>query len=254
MLNLATLETRQTIIKHCFLYKVLNGQAFFPNSSIIPRPNPFDGMHQVTHSHSAGALLHTLLVSVTPSVVKLPDSGELRFYHLPSLPALRELVTTHRKIKGHKYQFLCSQINHGIPHLEDSMCEWCIILPISSGVLQGSVIGPLLFIFYINDITSISMSDGTLLFFADNMLLYRPIRSPVDYQHLQIDHPCEWTDLNYLQLNNSKCKFMIISRKRQPIQPHQPLTVNGTQLEKVVLSQVPWCLIDLHFESVHTNY
>ena len=39
MLNLTTMETRQTILKHCFLYKVLNGLAFFPNSSIIPRPN-----------------------------------------------------------------------------------------------------------------------------------------------------------------------------------------------------------------------
>ena len=62
-----------------------------------------------------------------------------------------------------------------------------ILLPVSSGVPQGSVIGPLLFIFYINDITSISLSDGTLSLFADDMLLYRPIRSPVDYYHLQID-------------------------------------------------------------------
>jgi len=72
------------------------------------------------------------------------------------------------------------------------------LLPVSSGVPQGSVIGPLLFIFYINDITSISLSDGTLSLFADDMLLYRPIRSPVDYQHLQIDIDClcDWTELN----------------------------------------------------------
>ena len=39
MLNLITLEARRTNLKHCFLYKVLNGMDFFPNSSIIPRPN-----------------------------------------------------------------------------------------------------------------------------------------------------------------------------------------------------------------------
>ena len=39
MLNLTTLEAKWTIQKHCFLYKILNGQAFFRNSSIIPRPN-----------------------------------------------------------------------------------------------------------------------------------------------------------------------------------------------------------------------
>ena len=37
MLNLTTLEARWTILKHCFLYKVLNGQAFFPNSSHHPQ-------------------------------------------------------------------------------------------------------------------------------------------------------------------------------------------------------------------------
>ena len=51
MLNLTTLETRQTILKHCFLYKVLNGLDFFPKSSIIPRPNT---SHD-TRSHYAGA-------------------------------------------------------------------------------------------------------------------------------------------------------------------------------------------------------
>ena len=108
-------------------------------------------------------------------------------------------------------------------------------LPVSSGVPQGSIIGPLLFIFYVNDISSISLSNGTLSLFADDVLLYRSIQKPVDYQHLQIDidNLCEWTDDNHLQLNRTKCKFMVISRKRQPILPSQPLTVNHSQLERV---------------------
>ena len=115
--------------------------------------------------------------------------------------------TSPRKVKGHKYQSLCFQMDHGLPHLEDSICvcERCIIPPLTCLFwcmcpMQGSVIGPLLFIFYINGITSISLSDGTLsFFFANDMLLYRPIRSPVDYQHLQIDIDClcDWIDLNY---------------------------------------------------------
>ena len=39
MLNLTTLETRRTVLKHCFLYKVLNGLTLLPNPPIIPRPN-----------------------------------------------------------------------------------------------------------------------------------------------------------------------------------------------------------------------
>jgi len=112
--------------------------------------------------------------------------------------------TSHRKVTGHKYQSLCFQMDHGLPHLE--VCVWMVVhhstayLSLLVHPMQGSVIGPLLFIFYINGITSISLSDGTFHFFAnDCMLLYHPIRSPVDYQHLQIDINClcDWTDLNY---------------------------------------------------------
>ena len=108
-------------------------------------------------------------------------------------------------------------------------------LPVSSGVPQGSVIGPLLFIFYINDISSVSLSNGTLSLFADDLLLYRPIQKLVDYQYLQtdIDSLCDWSDDNHLQFNGTKCKFMVISRKRQPILPPQPLSVNRSQLERV---------------------
>jgi len=52
-LSLTTLETRQTVLKHCFSYKVLNGLAFFPNSSIISSPNT-----------SHGTRLHTLTLQV----------------------------------------------------------------------------------------------------------------------------------------------------------------------------------------------
>ena len=87
MLNLTTLETRRTILKYCFLYKVLNGLTFLPNPSIIPRPNT---------SHDTRSHTLTLQVPFAHTVVKLPASAmiyHLRLYHLPPLPPLRELVT-----------------------------------------------------------------------------------------------------------------------------------------------------------------
>ena len=62
-----------------------------------------------------------------------------------------------------------------------------------SGVPQGTVLGPLLFLVYINDISK-GLSKGTKIrLFADDALLYRIIEKPSDTVTLQ-------KDLNTLQL------------------------------------------------------
>ena len=55
---------------------------------------------------------------------------------------------------------------------------------VTSGVLQGSVLGPVLFLMYINDIANIH---SQLRLFADDCLLYRPIHSFDDHKILQSD-------------------------------------------------------------------
>ena len=82
-----------------------------------------------------------------------------------------------------------------------------------SGVAQGSVLGPLLFTFYINSITAVPLTDGTLSLFADDLMLYCAIRSPIDFDALQVDinNLCAWTDDNMLTF---KCKYMLISRRK----------------------------------------
>ena len=53
---------------------------------------------------------------------------------------------------------------------------------------QGSILGPLLFLIYIDDISLINLSEGSVLnLFADDMLLYKPINSTRDFHHLQLD-------------------------------------------------------------------
>ena len=60
--------------------------------------------------------------------------------------------------------------------------------PVSSSVPQGSVLGPLLFSIYMDDITGVALSpQSDLVLYADNVLLYRTISCLEDVLMLQSD-------------------------------------------------------------------
>ena len=110
-------------------------------------------------------------------------------------------------------------------------------LPVISGVPQGSVLGPLLFLLYINDINHLTLSPGSkLVLYADDILLYRPIVSENDYTLLQrdVDALGVWSLLNFLSFNIKKCKSMTLSRKKMKTQS-SPIILLGLQLDIVDL-------------------
>ncbi len=61
------------------------------------------------------------------------------------------------------------------------------------------------------------------------------INNPSDYHSLRDDIAAieTWLSDNSLQFNASKCKYMIISRRRTPVTPTPPLLLNGTPIERV---------------------
>ena len=87
-----------------------------------------------------------------------------------------------------------------------------------SGVPQGSVLGPILFLIFINDLEVGTTSGILLLKFADDTKLFRSVANQADRISLQydLDTVCEWADRWEMKFNVSKCKVMHYGRKIEP--------------------------------------
>ena len=92
-------------------------------------------------------------------------------------------------------------------------------IPVTSGVPQGTVLGPLLFILYINDLPD-QVTSSTRLF-ADDSLVYRIIRKPQDAETLQTDLDAlqRWEKQWSMEFNATKCHTLRFTRKTKPLTP-----------------------------------
>ena len=84
--------------------------------------------------------------------------------------------------------------------------------PVTSGIPQGSVLGPILFVLYINDLPSNILSD--VYMFADDTKIFNIIKSPEDQEILQndLDSLSVWSDKWLLKFHPEKCKVMHLGK------------------------------------------
>ena len=106
--------------------------------------------------------------------------------------------------------------------------------PVTSGVPQGSILGPLLFSIYVNSLTKIPLcQDSTMIMYADDIVLYKPITSSCDVDALQsdINKVAEWISNAGLCLNANKSKVVVFSRKN--MRPAVVVAVDSTIIPNV---------------------
>ena len=91
-------------------------------------------------------------------------------------------------------------------------------LPVVSGVPQGSILGPLLFVLYINDLPSVAQHTKIALF-ADDAKCYTNVKTSSDCERLQADLNAlvSWSNTWQLNFHPSKCQVITMSRRRKPV-------------------------------------
>ena len=102
----------------------------------------------------------------------------------------------------------------------------------TSGVPQGSNLGPLLFCIYINDLSD-CLSSCKILLYADDAKLYLVVENINDSLKLQrdINKFLHWAAINGLSVNSSKCFF--VSFARSQLQLGTSYLIHNSQLEGV---------------------
>ena len=83
-------------------------------------------------------------------------------------------------------------------------------LSVLSGVPQGSILGPLLFILFINDITECVSGECKIALYADDLKLWSRINGVQDHIDMQIsvDNLYKWSIINKMKFHPSKCKVI----------------------------------------------
>ena len=130
-------------------------------------------------------------------------------------------------IKGHIHSWLSSYLSHRRQRVihRNGASEWT---PVTSGVPQGSILGPLLFLLFVNDLPKVALSKAKL--FADDTKVYRETPNKDECEVLQTDlnRFSAWSKVWLINFNALKCVVLRIKEAIKYI-----YTLDGNKLESV---------------------
>lgn len=150
----------------------------------------------------------------------IDEGGQVDSVYFDFMKAFDKVSHRHLLIKLKAYNLnplVLSWISSFLSHRKQrvsvagSVSEWTSV---TSGIPQGSVLGPVFFIIYINDLPTNIVSDSYI--FADDTKIYRHIKRDEDKEVLQQDIAAmeSWSKKWKLKFHPAKCKFMSIGKSR----------------------------------------
>ena len=127
---------------------------------------------------------------------------------------------------------------------------------IKCGVPQGSILGPLLFLLYVNDIVNVS-NDLLPILFADDTNIFlegTDIDEMCTIMNSEIEKLCSWLNVNKLSLNVEKTHYMVFT-KRQNLKVNVPLQIMNVNIKQVDCTKFLGVHIDSHLKwSEHIKF
>jgi hypothetical protein len=117
---------------------------------------------------------------------------------------------------------------------------------ITHGVPQGSILGPLLFVLYINDIIEVSPSLTPIIFADDTNLFLRgkSLTETINTMNLELDKIRQWLNSNRLSLNITKTHYITFTSKRRQAQSNAQICINGQSIDCVEMTKFIGVILD----------
>ena len=130
-------------------------------------------------------------------------------------------------------------------------------MTIKSGVPQGSVLGPLLFILYINDIQNCSKLISLVLFADDTNILHSHtcLKTLNEIIQIEMNKITDWLNANKLSINTVKTKFILFRTKNKKINYDLKILINNENIKQVKNTTFLGIVIDEFLTwSEHLNF
>ena len=182
----------------------------------------------LTNAHEQGKSVDIVFLEFAKAFDKVPKQRLLEKIQAHGIQG-NVINWIHQWLSGRKQRVV----------INGSHSDWS---DVKSGVPQGSILGPLAFIIFINDIDCCAEMIDVILKFADDTKAGHQISADRDRQSLQtcLDNLVEWADKWQMQFNISKCKVMHIGRGN----PMHTYYMSGIALQEVSTEKDIGVLLD----------
>jgi len=200
------------ILEHILVSNIMSH--FDANTILSPKQHGFRSKHSC----------ETQLIGFSQEIADSLDQGQQTDVIVMDFSKAFDKVDHHKLVHKLKCLGVESKVTSWIQSFLRNRSQQVLVegkcsdrLPVLSGVPQGSVLGPCLFLAYINDLPDSIRSRVRL--FADDTIVYLVIRSSSSAESLQQDlHLLEqWEQDWAMEFNPDKCEILRIHRKRKPI-------------------------------------